>query len=309
MNHAFFSFLYSVVCFSNVSCLCLIFYAADGQGEENNCDLHYGRNEGYSMCLRCNLSQSAVLSERIALDSRCSPLGQLHCFELLFEDAPTFETFAGRHAQLINQVFDVTHGRQKNSVFVNIANGAIDRLSLRFIEPLQNVPDRRYPRLTITLNNRDVRQPLILDPDIQRSTFDGLQLNIFCGAQGLYQYNYEPKPSGSPPMDNLKCEIPPPEPSTERTSDRPVVVQTTARVTTLSSPQTPSNKKRAYRVALTITAIGFASLLPCILLACCLYVLYRPKDVPDDTKTIEPRASRTFSGTESVWSDASPSAR
>ena len=232
-------------------------------------------------------------------------MAQLHCFELLFEDARAFETFTRRHAQLINQVFDVTNDRQKNSLFVSIANGAIDRLSLQFIEPLQNVPERRYPRMSITLNNRDIHQPLVLEPDIQHTTFDGLQLNIFCASQGFHQYNYQPKVSGSPPIGSLKCEIPSTEPPSERTPNKASDTHTTARLTTFSSSQTPINTKRTYRVVLTIAAIGVASLLPCILLACCLYVLYRPKDLLDDTKTIEQRASPTFSGTDSVWSDAS----
>jgi len=63
-----------------------------------------------------------------------------------------------------------------------------------------------------------------------------LQISIYCGSKGLYQYNYIPSLQQYP-IESLRCEI-------------PTII-----------------KQNRYKF------IVIFSLIPCILLGCCLYIL------------------------------------
>jgi hypothetical protein len=216
--------------------------------------------------------------DTITFNESCSPIRDNHCVDLYFNTTALYKNFSIEYINLINKLFDIedgTNAKTQNTLYIHIEYDTLDAISFDTFQFLDHVPNRNYYGVSFELKNRENRLILQLNNDIKNMTLTSLQINIYCGVKGLYQYNYVPDAQPQSLANSLKCEIP--------------------TTTTIHS----TTKRNRYKLVLIFSLIGGGSLIPCSLLACCLYILCRR----NTEKAAERRASLTFSLTDTISSD------
>jgi hypothetical protein len=199
--------------------------------------------------------------DNITLNERCSPIPDNHCVDLYFNTTILYKNFSIQYTDLINKLFDRedgTNSKTQNTIYIHIEYDTLDRLSLDTFQSFDELENRSYYGISFELKNRDNRLILPLNDDIKNMTLSSLQINIYCGSKGLYQYNYVLNFQQQQPLvESLKCEIP----------------TTTSSTMTKNPNEIFTTKKSRYKFVLIFSLIGGGSLIPCFLLACCLYIL------------------------------------
>lgn len=229
---------------SNAQGICLTFI----DKKMNNCLLTKTNETGYKQCFRCYINTIIPSPDQIILDKNCSPIINNHCVDLYFNTTILFENFSNQYSYLINKLFDKdnrTNRETHNNLYIHIEYDTLDILSLDTIHALVELKNRSFFSLALELKNRDDQLTLKLDNNLQNISLTSLQINIYCGLKGLYQYDYIPSSNQYPLLESLRCEIP---------------------ITT-----TTTNNNR-YKIII-FSLIGGGSLIPCFILACCLYIL------------------------------------
>ncbi|CAF4236124.1 unnamed protein product [Adineta steineri] len=183
-------------------------------------------------------------------------------------------------------------------LFIHIQYGGIKEFNFSTVRVVHDVINRSYSDLRFALLNRKDDVPLQLNPDIENMTLLSLQINIHCVSKGLYQYYYvfyqQPRP---PLLKSLKCEIPVPFspiipttaltinsvketttkvlttilPTTTITTN--VITETTTKVLITTLVYKTSTKKSEENIILIVSLVSGVSLLPCLLLTFCIYML------------------------------------
>jgi hypothetical protein len=248
-------FFFILIFFSDIHGICLIFPNQRTEIYMNNCALIRSDAEGYKQCLRCHLRRTVPLSNVIILDRNCSPIPDNHCVDLHFNTTVLFKNFFQQYSDLINKLFvdqDNKHIGIPNTLYIHIEYDTLDVFSFDTFRSLDQIKNRKYHVVSFELKNRENQLTLPLNHDINNMTLLTLQINIYCGLQGLYQYHYISDHRRQPLADSLKCEIP---------------------TTTMVLLTTTSTRKNRSRVIIMFTLIGSGSLIPCLILACCLFIL------------------------------------
>ncbi|CAF4239660.1 unnamed protein product [Rotaria sordida] len=200
-----------IILFSNIHGHCLIFNHHDKNDSINQCELHQSNHYGYSQCLRCYMNEPMISLENITIELQCSPILNLHCIDLYFNDTQSYENFSLQNIDFINKLFDKNHDirpEERNSLSIHIKYDILDKLSFDTFRLFNNVKNRNYHGLQFELNNRHDQLTLKINRDIQNMTLYALQISIYCGFKGLYQYNYVPGSERLLPVESLTCEIP-----------------------------------------------------------------------------------------------------
>jgi len=238
-------------------------------------------HQGYKQCLRCYINE---IIPNIQLNKSCSPIPDNHCVDLHFNTTILFKNFSIQYNYLINKLFDRTNDtdfERHNILFIHIQYDTLDILSLNTFRSLDEIENRNYFGLSFELKNRDNRLKLFLNSDIQNMKLLRLQIIIYCGLKGLYQYNYISYPK-QPLLESIECELP----------------------TTVFNKITTTTKRNRYKYVLMFSLIGSGSLIPCFILTCCLYILCR-RNIEQNEIDNQQRDSVTSSLTDSLLSDNS----
>jgi hypothetical protein len=260
----------------------------------NKCELQLSNHPGYGQCLKCQIFQPMTSLDNITIEKNCSPLPALNCIDLYFNNTKSYQNFSLQYSSLINKLFDGSNATivlHTNTLNIHIEYDALDQFAFATFRSFDHIKNRHYARLSFELKNRDDRLTLLLSPDIENMTLDLLQINIYCGSKGLYQYHYFP--SYQRLVENsLTCEIP------------PVVSATTVQSISSTKNQSSTSEMPRYKFILMFSLIGGGSLLPCLLLACCLYILCK-LNKQQNVINNERRSSITSSLNDSIASDTS----
>ncbi len=255
----------------------------------NACRLIRSNAEGHKQCLRCHLNRLIPSSNAIELEKNCTPIPDNHCVDLHFNTTELFKNFFERYSVLINSLFvdqGIKHVGISNTLYIHIEYDTLNTFSFDTFRLLDEVKNRKYHVLSFELKNRDNRLTLPLNTDINNMKLSTLQINIRCGSKGLYQYHHISDDRRQPLPNSLTCEIP---------------TTTTIR---MNSTTTTTTRKNRSQVILIFTLIGSGSLIPCLILACCLFILCKQnyeKKAFDNQR----RESFTSSSTDSMLSDQS----
>ncbi|CAF3756184.1 unnamed protein product [Rotaria socialis] len=152
-----------------------------------------------------------IPSEKLSITNQCSPVVKLQCVELYFNDTQTFLNFSHHYSRIINKLFDEnmsTNTSMDNALFIHIAYDSLGVFSLKIIQSLENIPQRKFHDLGLVMRNRINQTTLFIHSDVQNSTFRVIQVYIDCGdQQGWNTYDYVRKISNEKRPDYIKCEI------------------------------------------------------------------------------------------------------
>ena len=279
-----FLFFLLISFFSITNGSCLLFH---DELRQNDCSLLYSNTENGRGCFRCYINTISTKSDAIQLNESCSPIPNNHCVDFHFNTTELFREFSQQYAGLTNRLFareDKRYAERTNSLHLHIKYDTHHSFSFDTFRNLDQIANRQYESISFELKNRQNQITLPLDDDIQNTTLQNLQINIYCGAKGLYQYNYIVKQRQSL-LKSLTCEIP-----------------TTTKMTTTSQAKNNISTTVPSRSILFYSLIGGGSLIPCLILACCLYILCEQKNVKEPTN-IPWRDSLTSTIPESIFSD------
>ena len=305
MKYILCSFLIGVVFVSTTDALCLNFPQAQVHNNSNHCEMEFSNTSLFEKCLRCYLEHPGI--DSITLDDDCSPVANLACVEIYFNDTESMQTFGHRYSSLINRMFrrhDPTPTQVRNTLIIHVAHDTLEELTYDLFRSFDALVNRSYQVLGLTLNNRGDRLTLRINPDVNNINVSSMQLNIYCGDKGLYQYNHVLASSKHRIRSELKCEIPPPRtrsPDPERRTSSERVSSTVVPSTTVAMDQDSPEKKRQRRVILISCFASIGSLLPCLLLAYCFYLCYRRR-AEDNYSLHDGSGSSISSRSESVQS-------
>lgn len=307
MNFILPDFLIWIVFFSTSHGFCLQFPETHSNISDNHCEMHFSNQSDQSLfgkCLRCQLTHPV---SSLILENNCSPVTNLSCVELFFNDTISMHSFGGQYSHIVNGLFhprNATSTQLLNTLILNIAYDVLDELSYELFRPFDALPNRSYQVLSLSLTNRENRLTLRLNPDVAKISIPSLQVNIYCGTRGLYQYSYIPVIKDRPLHSELKCEIPPP-----RTESPPWEGRTSSIMSLSTTSTTPQNSSTSGRPVkhwqLRIFLISFfasiGSLLPCLLLVYCCYLWYRRR-AEENSFLNDRRTSLTSSLNDSIHS-------
>jgi hypothetical protein len=323
--------LYSFLIFhfflSNTDGDCLEFSDNTKNNINNNCAIRLTNEPGFSKCLNCYIKRPMTRLAYITITQSCSPLIDLRCIEFHFNDTQTFLHFSRQYSQIINKLFGKTI--TLNTLFINIQYDSLDKLTRETILPLENIPNRSYDSLRLIMRNRGNRTILTINRDIEQTTFRVLQLYIHCSdTQGYDVFTYILNLPNQTLVSAMQCQLPTTttgikkptrltfatsKKTTKRTikiltTSIPSIVKTTPILITsthTSSKMMTSTKRTESRVTFMLSLILGGGLLPCLLLACCLYVICA-RDNQDNEKNIDgPRLSLSLSITDTISSSGS----
>ncbi|CAF1054658.1 unnamed protein product [Rotaria sordida] len=292
-----------IILFSNIHGHCLIFNYHDKNDSINQCELHQSNHYGYSQCLRCYMNEPMISLENITIELQCSPILNLHCIDLYFNDTQSYENFSLQNIDFINKLFDKNHDirpEERNSLSIHIKYDILDKLSFDTFRSFNNVKNRNYHGLQFELNNRHDQLTLKINRDIQNMTLYALQISIYCGFKGLYQYNYVPGSERLLPVESLTCEIP--ITFSTKTSNMFTYMTNVTFSTILLS--TISTKNIRNKLVVFLSLIGSGSFIFCCIFVSCLYILCKRNNQKYD-RNIEQRTSITSSITDSISSNRS----
>jgi hypothetical protein len=236
-------------------------------------------DQGYKQCLRCYINE---IISNIKLNKSCSPIPDNHCVDLHFNTTILFKNFSLQYNNLINKLFDRTdeiNSKRQNILYIHIEYDTLDILSLDTFRAFDEIENRNYFGLSFELKNRDHRLKLLLNKDIQNMTLWRLQIIIYCGLNGLYQYNYVSYLK-EPLVESIQCEIP---------------------IKIFNNISTTTQKNYQYKYVLIFSLIAGGSLILCFILFCCLYILCKR----NIDKNNQQRDSLASSLTDSLLSDNS----
>lgn len=285
----------------NIYGYCLIFNHHNINIETNNCKLLRSDTHGYGQCLRCYVKERMTSLDNITIEQNCLPLPNLHCIDLYFNDIELYRDFTLQYNDLINQLFDKedrTSTMTQNSLIIHIENDSLNEFTFDTFRSLDNVKNRSYHLLRFDLTNRDDRLPLSLNRDIENMTLVSLQINIYCSSKGLYQYNYVPSHQYQPLLESFSCEIPVTTSSTTST----IITKNTDEVfSTVLLSTTSSTKNIPQNFVLIFSLLGGGSLIPCFLLACCIYIFCKRNNEQNDINN-ERTESIGSNETDSIFS-------
>ncbi|CAF1314216.1 unnamed protein product [Adineta steineri] len=270
--------------------------------DTNDCELmDWEGGKSYAKCLICNITKRMTVWNETLANGNCLPISNLHCIQIYFNTTKSYKNFVSQYIRIINGLFDkenLTNPFTQNMLFIHIQYGGIKEFSFSTVQVVHDVINRSYSRLQFALLNRKDNVSLEINPDIQNMTLLSLQINIFCVSKGLYQYNYIFHQYNLEPLrESLKCEIPVPFspiiPTTALTTN--VIKETTTEVLTTILPTTTiatnviketttkvsittlvyktSTKKSEENIILIVSLVSGGSLLPCLLLTFCIYML------------------------------------
>ncbi len=264
-----------IILFSNIYSSCVIFT----HHYHSNCILARSTDQGYKQCLRCYINE---IISNIKLNKSCSPIPDNHCVDLHFNTTILFKNFSLQYNNLINKLFDRTdeiNSKRQNILYIHIEYDTLDILSLDTFRAFDEIENRNYFGLSFELKNRDHRLKLLLNKDIQNMTLWRLQIIIYCGLNGLYQYNYVSYLK-EPLVESIQCEIP---------------------IKIFNNISTTTQKNYQYKYVLIFSLIAGGSLILCFILFCCLYILCKR----NIDKNNQQRDSLASSLTDSLLSDNS----
>jgi hypothetical protein len=236
-------------------------------------------DQGYKQCLRCYINE---IISNIKLNKSCSPIPDNHCVDLHFNTTILFKNFSLQYNNLINKLFDRTdeiNSKRQNILYIHIEYDTLDILSLDTFRAFDEIENRNYFGLSFELKNRDHRLKLLLNKDIQNMTLWRLQIIIYCGLNGLYQYNYVSYLK-EPLVESIQCEIP---------------------TKIFNNISTTTQKNHQYKYVFIFSLIAGESLILCFILSCCLYILCKQ----NIDKNNQQRDSLASSLTDSLLSDNS----
>lgn len=288
----FFFFFFLINFFSITDGSCLLFH---DEVRQNNCSLLYSNTGNGRWCFRCYIYTISTKFDAIQLNESCSPIPNNHCVDFHFNTTELFREFSRQYAGLTNRLFspeDKRYAEKTNSLHLHIKYDTHHSFSFDTFRNLDQIENRQYQSISFELKNRQNQITLPLDDDIEKTTLQILQINIYCGAKGLYQYNYEAYQRQSL-LKSLTCELPTTTTSITSTSQGKNNISTT-----LDSRSNTSTT----RSILFYSLIGGGSLIPCLIIAFCLYILCEQKNVKAPTN-IPWRDSLTSTIPESVFSD------
>ncbi|CAF3059560.1 unnamed protein product [Rotaria sp. Silwood2] len=292
-----------IILFSNIHGHCLILNHHDKNSNINQCELHQFNYQGYSQCLRCYINAPKISLENITLKLKCSPILDLHCIDLYFNDTQSYEKFSLENINLINKLFDkhqYTRSEKQNSLNIHIKYDILYELSFDTFRSFDDVKNRSYHGLQFELNNHHNQLTLKINHDIQKMTLYGLQITIYCGFKGLYQYYYVPGSARISPVESLTCEIP--------TTTSPITSSIFTEITNLTFStirlSTASTKHVRYKLVTFFSLVGSGSFIFCCILTGCLYILCKQSNRKYDIN-IERRTSIASSITDSISSGRS----
>ena len=258
----FFFFFLLVHFFSLLDGSCLFFHPELAQ---NHCSSSYTHTEDKRLCFRCYINMISTQFNAIRLNESCSPIPNNHCVDLRFNTTELFREFSRQYANLTNQLFapeNTKFSATTNSLYVHITYDTHRSFSFDSLQSLDLIENRTYNAIGFTLDNRQDQITLPLNDDIQNMTLEILQINIYCGSRGLYQYNYRADNHNQSLLKSLTCELP-----TTTISSRKAINTST------------STEKIRSQLILLYSLIGSGSLIPCLILICCLYILCKRKEI------------------------------
>ncbi|CAF1411544.1 unnamed protein product [Adineta steineri] len=266
--------------------------------------------ESYEKCLICNITKRMTVWNETLANENCLPISNLHCIQIYFNTTKSYKNFVSQYIRIINGLFDkenLTDRLTQNMLFIHIQYGGIKEFSFSTVQVVHDVINRSYSRLQFALLNRKDNVSLELNPDIQNMTLLSLQINIFCVSKGLYQYNYVFHQYNREPLrESLKCEIPvtfsPIIPTTALTTN--VITETTTKVLTTTLVSRTSTKKSEENIILIVSLVSGGSLLPCLLLTFCIYMLCKRSNQQIDIDR-KRRGSILSNENNSISSDSS----
>ncbi|CAF3591849.1 unnamed protein product [Rotaria sp. Silwood1] len=287
-----------IILFSNIHENCLILkHHNKNNNSINQCELHQFNHQGYSKCLRCYINQPMISLENITIKLKCSPISDLHCIDLYFNNTQTYKNFSLQNINLINKLFDkdhYNHSQERNSLNIHIKYDILTELSFDTFQSFDNLKNRNYHGLQFQLNNHHDQLTLKINRNIQKMTLYALQITIYCGSKGLYQYNYVPGHRSLLPIESLACKISTtvfPIISTEMTN----ITFNTVLLSTIST------KNIRYKLVVFFSLVGSGSFIFCCILVACLFILCKQNNRKYDIN-IEQRTSIASSITDSILS-------
>lgn len=252
--------------FSSTNGSCLLFH---DELHQNNCSLIQSNRENERWCFRCYIYTISMEKNAIQLNESCSPIPNNHCVDFHFNTTELFQAFSQQYADLTNRLFaseNKFYAEKTNSLHFHIKYDTHHSFSFDIFRNFDQINNRQYQSISFELKNRLNQITLPLNDDLQNTTLHTLQINIYCGSKGLYQYNYMRRSL----LKSLTCEIP----------------TTSMMSTTITSHSSSSTtRKNVYRSILFYSLIGSGSLIPCLIIACCLYILCERKKVKTPTNT------------------------
>lgn len=261
------------------------------------CYLSFGSG-GYEKCLWCTVSLLPTPINPVALTMNGQRVQDLHCVILVFESTASFRNITADFAQSISQTFskqNIAQPSKTNSLSIQIQNDTTSEFGLDDFRLLDQTRNRSYHGVRFDLTNRSSREPLLLNQNLKNMTFTSIQINILCQTTGLNYYNYDRAASRRSLIRQLQCQLP--GSSTTRTTlgaqhttdiiGTTDIISTTAifNTTVVFSTTASSTKKKFEKLALMVGLIGCGSLLPCLLLAICIYILCKRRRQQHEPQT------------------------